>query len=272
MRIRHDWAKGAFGDGKVLLCSMERDAEENAPVVVLLHGVHGSANGMRENKYGYLARLMARNGYVAWTVETSRTMRNRELLGRSYTGWAGAAFAGKTFAMEVLDACWAVASIGRRYPRRPMVLWGFSLGGLIALFLAGRGNNVPLPEREEEAPAPVPIRGLVLSGCGDGLRPEGEESLHLPVLDTIWSREELYRAAAAASPEFALFFYGSRDETFSEESSRRLLNGLSIPEDRKDFQVIPEASHAFRELRGRPSKGALREMVSVTTATLRRFL
>lgn len=265
-------AKGSSGDGKVRLFFMEGDGPKDAPLVVLLHGVHASASPDRENKYGYLGRMLARQGFSACVVESSRRVRGESERDKDYAAWARSSFSGKTFAMEVFDACSAVTSAHRAHPSRPVVLWGFSLGGLLALFLAGRGAGMVFPEGEENAPERVPIAGLILSGCGDTLRPERRESLALPILDTLWTTEDLYEAAGRGMPEFALVFHGTLDETFSEASSRRLLNGVGIGEERKTFYLIPGASHRFRELNGRPSKRALREMVDVTTATLRRYL
>lgn len=265
-------AKGYYGDGRVRLFFMEGDGPKDAPLVVLLHGVHASASPDRENKYGYLGRMLARQGFAACVTESSRRLRGRTALKDEYGAWAHSSFSGKTFAMEVLDACSAVAAAHRAYPSRAVVLWGFSLGGLLSVFLAGRGAGLALPEGEDRAPVSIPIAGLVLSGCGDALRPEQEGSLALPILDTLWATEALYEAAGRAAPEFVLVFHGTLDETFSEESSRRLLNGVGIEVERKTFYRIPGASHRFRELNGRPSKGALREMIAVTTATLRKFL
>lgn len=147
-------AAGAFGDGATtvsVLPAREGAGGPACPRIVLLHGVHGCASPEPENKYGYLARLCTERGSDACIVETSRARRDRNTFIREDGGddrvaWAIAAFSGKTFAMELSDVCAALERIEADLPPRPTVLWGFSLGGIIAVLIAGGAHERLLNE------------------------------------------------------------------------------------------------------------------------------
>ncbi|NLB83759.1 MAG: alpha/beta hydrolase, partial [Synergistaceae bacterium] len=247
MKVEMKTAPGSFGDREVRLFFLSEKAEEQKPLYVLYHGVHGWAQPNESNKYGYLASGLARNGAVVCITENSRLRRDRETFGLDRTSWAHAAFAGKTFSMEIYDACSALAEAQKIYPERKAILWGFSLGGLIALMMSGGetggfAKGFPLP-----APAWKGPRGLVVSGSGDETAKPKTGTLPLPILDSLGEKSVLLRAASGAENlSFALFFYGSRDGTFTEESSRRLFRLIPIADDRKEFHIIPGADHSFR--------------------------
>lgn len=260
-------APGSFGDREVHLFFLSEKAEEQKPLYVLYHGVHGCAQPNASNKYGYLASGLVRKGAAVCIAENSRLRRDRETFGLDRTSWAHAAFAGKTFSMEIYDACSALAEAQKMYPDRKTILWGFSLGGLIALLMAGGETGeftkaLPLAEPAWKRPS-----GLVVSGSGDETAAPETGNLPLPILDTLGEKSVLLRAASEAdSLSFALFFYGSRDGTFTEESSRRLFRLVPLPDDRKEFHIILGADHSFRMVEDLPSSKPVEEMAEITMA------
>ncbi len=131
-------APGSFGDRQVVLHFFKAGSAGDCPAVLLLHGVHGWASPVEGNKYGFLARELAANGISACIAESSRLRRDRETFGDDRVSWAKAAFRGKTFPMEVYDACSAFGCFRRKFWRSVPVLWGFSLGGLISVLIAGK--------------------------------------------------------------------------------------------------------------------------------------
>ncbi len=271
MDIRYVTAPGCFGDNEVLLHIFTGIPEEKEPVFLLFHGVHGCASPAEGNKYGYLGRSLAEKGVTACIAESSRIRRDRETFGEDRAGWALAAFRGKTFPMEVYDACSALAAVGREFPGRPVILWGFSLGGILSVLLAGKETESFLKPAGFEFVPYGEIQGLVISGTGDLVRPEASASLALPILDTLGERRIIHVAASKARPSFVLFFYGSEDETFGEDSSRRIFQSFRLGEERKTFCILDGADHSFRKLNGVSSREALEKMVAVTTANLERF-
>ena len=238
---------------------------EKGPVVVLLHGVHGTANLAEENKYGKLARMLGPDTDVV-IVETSRLCRDPQAFGDDRGGWAKAAFGGKSYAMELCDVLTglaAAADFGLK--GHPLWLWGFSLGGLHAVMIAG-GEAKRLLARESLGSAfelPGPLDGLALSGSGLEGREELEGSgfFSLPILDSLPSTETLGRAARSARVRRALSFYGSRDGTFSEGACRDLLGFIEATE--KGFHVLEGVDHAFRTLYGESSDEPLRTMTGL---------
>ena len=273
MKIKSKIALGSFGDREVRLYFLEDEPEEKMPLYVLYHGVHGWAQPKESNKYGYLASALARKGAVVCITENSRLRRDRETFGLDRTAWAHAAFTGKTFSMEIYDACSALAEAQKIYPGRKTILWGFSLGGLIALLMAGKETE--RYTRETGLPEPVLSvpHGLVVSGSGDETVKPNTKNPALPILDTMGEKSVLLRASSGAGAlSFALFFYGSRDGTFTEESSRRLFRPIPLPAERKEFHIIQGAEHSFKTVDDLPSVKPLEEMTELTMAMLERTL
>ena len=274
MKVEMKTAPGSFGDREVHLFFLRDKPEEKKPLYVLYHGVHGWAQPDESNKYGYLASGLARKGAVVCIAENSRLRRDRDSFGLDRTAWAHAAFAGKTFSMEIFDACSALAEAQKMYPERKTVLWGFSLGGLIALLMAGGETGKftktlgALPALASKGP-----RGLVVSGSGDEAVKSKTGNLPLPILDTLGEKSVLLRASSKADGlSFALFFYGSRDGTFTEESSRRLFRLIPLPDDRKEFHIIPGADHSFRTVDELPTLRPVEDMAELTMAMEERTL
>ncbi len=274
MKVETKTAPGSFGDREVHLFFLREKAEEQKPLYVLYHGVHGWAQPSESNKYGFLASGLARKGAVVCIAENSRLRRDRESFGLDRTSWAHAAFSGKTFSMEVFDACSALAEAQKMYPDKKTVLWGFSLGGLIALLMAG-GETGEFTKTLGALPAPTWKRpeGLAVSGSGDETAKPKTGTLPLPVLDTLGEKSLLHRASSGADAlSFALFFYGSRDGTFTEESSRRLFRLIPLPDGRKEFHIMPGADHSFRTVDDLPSFKPVEEMAELTMAMAERTL
>ncbi len=98
-------------------------------------------------------------------------------------------------------------------------------------------------------------------------------TLPLPILDTLGEKSVLLRAASAAdSLCFSLFFYGSLDGTFTEESSRRLFRLVPLPDDRKEFHIISGADHSFRTVNDFLTTKPVEEMAEITMAMQERTL
>ncbi len=259
MNVTITSAIGCFGDRTVPLSVL--DVPGASLVVCLLHGVHGVASLEQGNKYGVLARLLVRLGVSVCVVETSRLRRDREVF-TDRDRWAWSAFEGKTYAQELFDSVSGIAQVSALFPQKKLCLWGFSLGGLNALMVAGRrsadvigGEFSPIAEVSQDR-----ICGIVVSGSGDSLRSGADLGQHsLPILDSMCSVDILYDACRSISAQWLRFFYGSLDESFDEASCRRLFD--LIPVDDRAFTVLPDVDHAFRSLGGMPSIRPLEYMV-----------
>jgi hypothetical protein len=233
----------------------------HTPVVVLLHGVHGCADLSPENKYGRLARMLNTRGAISAIVETSRSRRDRETFGENRDSWAWAAFTGKTFVEDHADVLEGLSLVHSLFPERDYWIWGFSLGGIHAVTIAGNASETVLRREKNRAPLPeFPPIGVATSGSGDRIRPEAEHSLGLPILDSMPPRKILHHAAGKLAAEYFVSFYGSLDGTFSEESCREVFRKVPLPETRKAFHVIEGADHPFRQLHGHPSLKPLEMM------------
>ena len=254
--------EGTFGDRKVLIERLV-PADDRGIRVVLFHGVHGCSSYVEGNKYKDLADLLLQRGLEVFLVETSRISRDRGFYGNDRESWARKSFNGKTYAQDLLDNCRALSFIVKNFPKSLIILWGFSLGGIHALNIMG-GIWRSLLESNEPGSTDLDlpeIDRLVISGSGDQIRDEVSSSLSLPVLSTVSSPARLYEAASNIRAGKVLFFYGTLDMTFSEESSRRIFD-LVGSEDKK-FMLIDGADHSFREIKGLPSKEPLVQMVDI---------
>jgi hypothetical protein len=263
---------GAYGDRRVLIHRSRVEGAERRPLTVLLHGVHGCASPARGNKYGDLARLLAERGFEAAIVESSRSRRDRETFGEDRASWARAAFPGKSFGDETADAISALVALRERFPGRPLAPLGFSLGGLIAILVAGR-RAVELatgPGGRISADDLPPFELLGIAGSGEAIRPEAAGSLALPILDRLPDPVILREAALTLDASRVLCFYGERDATFSEEACRGLFDRFPLSPGRKTFLVLDGTDHAFRERQGvrslDPVRRILREWIPLLGA------
>ncbi|MDD4159763.1 MAG: hypothetical protein PHO18_02330 [Synergistaceae bacterium] len=245
---------GTFGDKEVRVVSCLPE-EPNGVQVILLHGVHSSANMSEHNKFSLLSKLLSDRGYTPWLVETSRKIRNRQDFSNDVSQWIKKAFSGKTFAQEQQDVFNAICGISSVTPERPIWIWGFSLGGIIAIAAAsqnlncGRAGGSPLPER------------IIISGTGLRAFEDVEERMmSLPILSTLRS-EIAPNMLSLVKAKGLISFRGSCDEIFSEESCRGVLKEVSIPEREKHFFIIEGADHSFRTRNGKADPNIMREMV-----------
>lgn len=256
--------RGSFGDEKVLLHLTGTDRP--GPLVLLFHGVHGSADMTEGNKYGDMARLLLQQRIASCLVETSRLRRDRETFGEDRGRWAKEAFRGKTFSQDLWDIFAAFRHVRTRFPERSLWPWGFSLGGIESLFLLG--STPPHVPGSEGLPEPD-VSGtscLFLSGSGDVLRPEAQESRKLPILDSLFAQASLHEAARRTLVRHLTAFYGSEDTTFPEDSCRRLANLVHCEGTNRRFLVLDGCDHPFRTLRGIPSQEPIRNMCAVVAA------
>jgi len=262
MHIDKYEVKGSYGDEKVLLSYAHEDG--NGKLVILFHGVHGSASFVPGNKYASLSRILVPEGFDVCLVETSRKIRERAPEAEK-AAWIYNSFNGKRYCDDLYDNCQAVAFILKNFPHDFTILWGFSLGGLHSIFIKGGLWNrflhtcglddLPLMDTNK-------IDLLVTSGSGDSLREGGAEKLSSPILSTVPSAAVLHEAAENIHNCIFLSFYGENDDTFSEKSCRSIFDLVPLGESDKSFDMIKGADHSFRELYGKPTAEPLRLMVS----------
>lgn len=237
---------GTFGDREVHLCRCV-PTNPNDVQIILLHGVHSSANITMHNKFRYLAELLTERGFTPWLVETSRLVRNRHDFGDDIPAWIEAAFKDKTFSQEQQDAFTAVRYVISRSESKPVWVWGFSLGGIIAVSAAGEAG--------------IKVDRVILGGTGLVSYDEVEAyMMKLPILSTLRSTLSP-DMIEHVKVEGLLSFRGSNDEIFSEESCLDMLNRINIPPEAKHFHSIEGADHSLRARNGKSDPGIMREMV-----------
>jgi len=243
--------EGTYGDKEVQI-SRCLPVHATGVDIVVLHGVHSSANLTPRNKFRFLAELLTEKGFMVWLVETSRGTREH-LEGESVENWAVRAFNGKTFAQEQEDALRALKEILRRNGGKAIWLWGFSLGGIIAVSAAGL---ISLPGG---APA---VDKLIISGTGLRVSLETErDTLKMPILSTLMETltPDIFKRVGANS---VMSFRGEFDEIFSLRSALDFIDSIGLPADKKTFFTIKGADHSFRHKKGRPDTAIIEEMVS----------
>lgn len=248
---------GFFGDKEVLVHIVRPEGDWNGGLVVVFHGVHGTARPEEGNKYGDLGRLLASRGAVAAVVETSRLRRDRERFGSDKNRWAQEAFHGKTFVQEIQDLCSAVGGTLDVLDPSWVWLWGFSLGGIGAMLLASGASSLVGVESPLSS-----VMGVVTSGTGDTLRDTADLGmLDLPILNSLPDRSVLHQGASGLNASYFASFRGTEDDLFSVSSCRRLVDLVPLPEESKFLQEIPGVDHSFRTVKGQPSREPLRMMV-----------
>jgi uncharacterized protein len=130
------------GDRLLLLDSVPKSWRPGDPAALLLHGLGGCAQS------SYLQRLAAR--LLAGGVRAVRL--NMRAAGRGFGLARHFYHAGRTE-----DVRAALAEVGRWCPGSPLLLAGFSLGGNIALKLAGEAADEPVPGLARVAAVAPPI-------------------------------------------------------------------------------------------------------------------
>ncbi|MGN0838517.1 MAG: alpha/beta hydrolase [Pyramidobacter sp.] len=248
MRWRKCIIDGTFGDKTVLLTTGVIDHPRG--VVLLFHGVHSSASSEPGNKYARIGTALAENGFMPVLTETSRRVRNRQDYAGQPLRWITEAFQGKTYAQELQDFYSAYTAVRSLHPRLPLTLWGFSLGGLSALLIAGGAVN--------GGGAPADIDGLIICGSGDRVFEGNAEIFKLPILDSLENTDELLTAAGALKVKWAHVFRGTEDTTFPSDACRRIYSAM--PTEKKDYYEVEGSDHSFRLLHGSPSNKPLEEV------------
>lgn len=246
--------EGTFGDREVHVCRCEPD-NFNGINVVLFHGVHSSANLSHFNKFRVIARLLVKHGFRPWLVETSRKTRDRDLYHRSMGAWIKAAFMGKTFPQEREDDFRAYRKICSLTEGETKWLWGFSLGGIIALSVAAGAADT------EDFTSPA-TDTVVVSGTGMSSYPEKDAFImKLPILSTLEGEIDEH-LLDKVSAERLISFRGENDEIFAAEKCIELVNSVTgIPSEAKKFVRIPGADHALRHRNGIKSPEIMEEML-----------
>ncbi len=241
---------GSFGAREVRLSRLYPETE-NGVHVLLLHGVHSSANLSPHNKFRHLACILAERGFTPWLCETSRRAVNREDYNDDVFGWIMEAFGGKSFRNELDDCAAALRHVESQSPR-DIWIWGFSLGGIIALALACGGGNE--------------VGKVILSGTGLVSMPEAERTMMpLPILSTL--RETIDPAMLEkVRAKAAVAFRGTNDGIFSEAACRSLLEAINIPKENKKYFILKGADHSMKMRNGRHDSKIMDEMLSLLLA------
>ena len=251
---------GTFGDKEVRVASCI-PKDPNGVHIVLLHGVHSSANMGEHNKFRLLSKLLSDRGYTPWLVETSLKIRNRQDFSNDVSQWIKKAFSGKTFAQEQQDVSNAICGICAANVGKPFWIWGFSLGGIIALSMAADNIN-----SMQEGSLHVPEK-VILSGTGIMAYEDVEaRMMSLPILSTL--RTEIKgNMLSHVKAKGIISFRGSCDEIFPLESCLGVLREVSLPDKDKHFFIIEGADHSFRSRYGKADPEIMKEMVDLITKT-----
>ncbi len=251
--------RGTYGDMEIHVRQCFPKSPNNIHII-LLHGVHSSANIGLHNKFRYLAELLVDCGFTAWLVETSRKLRNRLDFADNIGGWIKGAFDGKTFAQEQEDFFMAIREIIRRVSPDPIWIWGFSLGGIIALSAAAGAIEPP----DGKQPA---IDRIILSGTGLVAYQETESHMmKMPILSTLYSslsQDMITRVRTNG----CILFRGSEDEIFPEQSCLDLLEGIELPAESKYFHTVKGADHSLRLRNRKNAPDIMQEMVEFIVKT-----
>lgn len=236
-----------FGDTGVRVSRLFPE-KPNGTHALLLHGVHSSANLEPRNKFRHLALILAERGITPWLCETSRISVTLEECCNEPLAWIEASFGGKNFGEEH-DDCLAALRLALAETPRKLWLWGFSLGGIIALLLARLRD--------------VRIDRLILAGTGLFSMPDVLKVLMpMPVLSTLraFVSEEMVDDVRA---DEVIAFRGSEDSVFSEEACLSLLAALKIPAARKKFFSIKGADHSLKMRGGKYDPLIMDEMLAL---------
>lgn len=236
----------AFGDTGVRVSRLFPDSPDGTHAL-LLHGVHSSANLGHRNKFRHLAEILAARGVTPWLCETGRVSVSREECDEPLA-WIEESFGGKTFGEEH-DDCLAALNLVLAQKPAKLWIWGFSLGGIIALLLAC------LPD--------VHADRLILSGTGLTATPEAESlMMPMPILSTLRSTVAPDMVDHVRAGE-VFAFRGTEDAVFTEEACRSLLGSIKIPDERKKFYAIEGADHSLKTRRGKHDPQIMDEMLSL---------
>jgi acetyl esterase/lipase len=206
------------------------------PTVVLIHGGYYRATWGLEHM-SHLAWALRERGIASWSLEYRR-------LGESGGGWPA------TF-LDVAAGADALRAAAPRHGLDPgrVVAVGFSAGGHLALWLAGRHRRLA---GDLHGPAPLALRGAIaLAGVVD-LRRGSELGLSRGVVDELLGGrpDAVPDRLAAASPYELLplglrqlLIHGALDEHVPIELSRRYVERARAYGDPVELLELPETGH-----------------------------
>jgi acylglycerol lipase len=251
-------------DGVVLPLKTWGTAEQPAALVLGLHGFGDYAGAFE-------------------TVGMQLAARGIRTFAYDQRGFGAAPGRGRWHGVDrmVDDAAGAVHLLAAAYPDTPVYVLGLSMGGAIAMTMAGERPDLPLAGMALVAPAvwgrrsmSLPVKaGLWLTAhtipwyplTGQGLRVQASdniEMLHRMAKDKLILRQfradlvwglvnAMDRATLAASRirQPTLLLYGLRDELVPLGPTRRTL--LTMPSAERRVAVYPDGFHMLlRDLRG----------------------
>jgi uncharacterized protein len=200
----------------------------NAPVMLYLHGARWNVTGS--------AHRIARMQELGFTV-----------LAVDYRGFGKTSAEVPSEAMAYEDALAAWQWLAKTYPSRPRYIFGYSLGGAIAIELASKVGDE---------------KGTIVEGTFTSI-PEVASSMAwgwLPVGPLISQRFESFKKVASIGSPL-LVVHGSNDNVIKPELGRKLFEAAAEP---KKFVLVEGGSHHNTNSVGQSAyRQALAEMFGI---------
>ena len=247
-------------DGAAMPLRVWQPEGETTAVILALHGFNDYSNA-----FAAPAEDWAKQGLATYAYD-QRGFGQAPDRG----GWVGA----RRLALDADEAC---ALLRRRYPGRPVILLGESMGGAVAIVAATGAEDTPPPSADAlvvVAPAvwgrstmtvvervalwlaDGVVPGMTVTGQGLRIKPsDNTEMLRALSRDPLVIKEtriatikglvDLMDDAAAAAPRLhapMLFLYGDRDEVIPKDPTRRFLAQLPLDERRR-VAFYPKGYH-----------------------------
>lgn len=234
LQVTYESVRLVTEDGVELAAWHLPAADPSAPVAVALHGYRGE----RSEVLG-ISSYLWRHGYRVMMPD----FRGRGGSGRERISMG---------AWEVRDLAAVLDWVGERYPRSPIGLVGYSMGGAVALMEGGRHEGVKAMVTD----CAYATQSSVLSyGVKRLIRLRGDFILPAAALFHRSYRRPAFGEVAPIdhAPEWrgkALFFIGSpEDDMVSPDDARRLFEAASEP---KALWMVRGASHCGAYFVDRP--------------------
>ena len=247
-------------DGAAMPLRVWRPEGETTAVILALHGFNDYSNA-----FAAPAGDWAKQGIATYAYD-----QRGFGMAPDRGGWVGA----QRLALDAEEAC---ALLHQRYPGRPVILLGESMGGAVAIVAATGVDGTPPPAADAlvvAAPAVWGrstmtmvervalwladgiVPGMTLTGQGLRINPsDNTEMLRALSRDPLVIKEtriatikglvDLMDDAAAAAPRLhapMLFLYGDRDEVIPKDPTRRFLAELP-PDEQRRVAFYPRGYH-----------------------------